>query len=60
MNPEQRELEARLLKFSKMWIKKRIEKEKNWLSDIGEKSMLKVLTCEASKFYKKKKQDTER
>ena len=53
MTPYQRELEERQLKESKMWIKKRIEKEKKLLSYIGEKYMLNVLTGEVSKVYKR-------
>ena len=39
MTPEQRELEARRLKKSKMRIKRRIEKERYLLSDIGGKTL---------------------
>ena len=37
MTPMQRELEMRQLKASKLWVKQIIEKEKDLLSDIGEK-----------------------
>ena len=59
MDPRKRELEleARRLKTAKIWIKKRIEKEKEVLSDIGEENMLKVLTGKAPKVYKRKNRD---
>ena len=41
------------MKVTKMWMKKRIEKEK--IPDLSERGMLESLTGEASKGYKKKK-----
>ena len=55
MTPWQRELQARWFKASNMRMKKIIEKGKQLLSYISGKVMLKILTGEASKGYKKKK-----
>ena len=53
MTPRKRYLEAIWLKASKMQIKKKTEKVTN-NCQIMVKNMLKVLTGEASKGYKKK------
>ena len=54
------ELDARLFKAARMRIKTRIEKERELLSYIIGKNMLKVIIGEATKDYKKKKTETER
>ena len=51
MTPWKIELEPRLLKVSKMWIQKRLEKEKELLSEIGGENLFKNITGEASKGY---------
>ena len=51
------ELDARLFKAARMRIKTRIEKERELLSYIIGKNMLKVIIGEASKGYKKKNRD---
>ena len=48
-------LEARQLKVANMWIKKIIERNREWFSDICKK-MLKVLKGEASKYYNNNKE----
>ena len=37
-----------------MWTNKRIENVKELLSDIGEKDMLEIMTCKASRVIKTK------
>ena len=57
ITPGQRYVYTRRLKASKMCIKKRIVKDRQLFLDMGRKSILKVLTLEATKVYKTKNKD---